>query len=312
MGLQLKFNLVLLIVFGSGLAGSGYVSYHLLQKNAYDDVLNSAGVIAEVALATRFYTVNNVRPNLAVKLEAASTVGGKPPLPPESAVPAVPVFLPESVPAFAATQIMERLRKKYPDYVYKEAALNPTNLRNKAVEWEADVINEFRNNPDKHTEITGIRDTPTGPSLYLARPFQIKDPACLRCHSTPDLAPPGMLKLYGSNNGFGWNLNEVIGIQLVSVPMTLPIENANRAFYTFMASLGGIFLAVFIFINLILSIFIVRPITNMAKAADELSTGNMEVAEFPEKGSNEIVVLSKSFNRMRRSLEKAISFIDKN
>lgn len=309
MGLQLKFNLALLVVFVSGLAGSGYVSYNLLQKNAYEDVLNSAGVIMEAALAMRFYTVNNVRPNLAVKLDTVLAESG---VPATEAASGVPVFLPESVPAFAATQVMERLRKKYPDYVYKEAALNPTNLRDKAVEWEADVINEFRNNPDKHTEISGIRDTPTGPALYLARPLQIKDPACLRCHTTPDMAPPGMIKIYGTSNGFGWQLNEVIGVQLVSVPMTLPIKNAQRAFYTFMASLGGIFLAVFVFLNILLSVFVIRPITKMAKAADEISTGNMEVAEFSETGANEVKMLSKSFNRMRRSLEKAISLIDKN
>ena len=291
MGLRLKFNLVLLFVFVSGLAGSGYVSYGLLQKNAHDDVLHSAGLIMEAALATRFYTLNNVRPNLVVKEDE---------------------FLPESLPAFAALQVMEKFRKKYPDYVYKEAALNPTNPRNRAVEWEADIINEFRNNPGKRTEVTGVRNTPTGPSLYLARPFQIKDPACLACHTTPDIAPPGMIKIYGSNNGFGWKLNEVIGVQLVSMPLYLPIENANRTFYTFMASLSGIFLAVFIILNVMLSFLIVRPITKMSKAADEISTGNMDVAEFSEKGGDEMALLSKSFNRMRRSLEKAISLIDKN
>ena len=57
------------------------------------------------------------------------------------------------------------------------------------MEWEADVVNAFRNN-NGQGEISGIRETPTGPSLYLARPFQIKDAACLACHSTADVAPP--------------------------------------------------------------------------------------------------------------------------
>ena len=289
MGLSLKFNLVLLFVFAAGLSGSAYVSYGLLQNNAREDVLHSAGLIMEAALATRQYTVHNVRPNLTKRKHT---------------------FLPESVPAFAALQVMDNFRKKYPDYVYKEAALNPTNPRNHAVEWEADIIHEFRNNPGRHTEISGIRNTPTGPMLYLARPFQIKDPGCLNCHTTPEMAPPGMIKVYGNTNGFGWKLNEVIGIQLVSLPMYVPIENANRAFYTFMASLGGIFLAVFIILNMMLFFLIIRPITRMSHAADEISTGNMELAEFPENSGDEIALLAKSFNRLRRSLEKAISLID--
>jgi HAMP domain-containing protein len=290
MGLRMKFNLVLLMVFAVGLAVTGYVSHDLLHKNAREEVLRNAGVMMEAALGIRSYTANNVRPKLIEKED---------------------VFLPESLPAFAAVEVMGKLRTKYADYVYREAALNPTNPRNKAVEWETDVVNSFRNSPGAREEISGIRQTPTGPSLYLARPFQIKDPACLACHTTPEIAPPAMVKIYGPNNGFGWKLNEVIGAQVVSVPMTLPIKNADRAFVTFMASLTGVFVVLFIILNVMLSMLIVRPITRMSAAADEISKGNMEIAELDDAGKDEVSLLARSFNRMRRSLEKAISLIDK-
>ena len=290
MGLRLKFNLVLVLVFLLGLGISGTVSYELLHRNAREEVLRNAGVMMEAALSMRAYTVAHVRPNLKSVSDEE--------------------FLPEGVPAFSAAEIMLLLRKKYPDYSYKEAALNPTNPRDRAVDWEADIVNSFRSN-DKQPEISGTRLTPTGPSLYLARPFQIKDPACLICHTTPEMAPAGMVKLYGPNNGFGWKLNEVIGAQIVSVPMTLPVENANRAFYTFMGSLAGVFVALFIILNLMLSLLIVRPITRLSAAADKISTGDTDIAELPDKGSDEVSVLARSFNRMRRSLEKAIALIDK-
>jgi protein-histidine pros-kinase len=288
MGLRLKFNLVLFLVFVLGLGVSGYVSYDLLHKTAREEVLRNAGVMMEAALSMRQYTVSQVRDKLVQKEDE---------------------FLPQSVPAFAATEIMNQLRKKYPDYAYKEAALNPTNPRDRAVEWEADVVNEFRNNPARG-EISGTRLTPTGMSMFLARPFQIKDPACLACHTTAEIAPASMVKLYGTNNGFGWKLNEVIGAQVVSVPMSLPIQNANRAFYTFMASLTGVFVVLFIILNVMLSFMIVRPITVMSDAADRMSTGDLEIPEFDEAGHDEVSLLAKSFNRMRRSLEKAISLID--
>jgi HAMP domain-containing protein len=289
MGLRLKFNLVLLVVFLLGLAVSGYISYNLLHKNARDEVLRNAGVMLEAALSMRAYTVGQVRDKLRVVEDE---------------------FLPQSVPAFSATEIMNQLRKKYPDYAYKEAALNPTNPRNRAVEWEADIVEEFRNNLGR-PEISGIRSTPTGLSLFLARPFQIKDPACLSCHTTPDLAPASMIKLYGPNNGFGWKLNEVIGAQVVSVPMALPVLNANRAFFTFMASLAGVFVVLFVILNMMLSVLIVRPITKMSGDADQISVGNMDVPELSESGKDEVALLARSFNRMRRSLEKAISLIDR-
>ncbi len=289
MGLRLKFNLVLLVVFVLGLGVTGYISYDLLHKNAREEVVRNAGVMMEAALSMRGYTVAQVRPLL--------------PYDPET-------FHPQSVPAYAATAIMDQLRKKYSDYTYKEAALNPTNPRNRAVEWETDVVNSFRNNTELK-ELSGTRETPTGPSLYLARPFQIKDKDCLACHTTADMAPAAMVKIYGPNNGFGWKHMEVIGAQIVSVPMALPILNANRAFFTFMASLSAVFVALFVILNVMMSVLIVRPVTSMSKAADEISTGNMEIPEFNESGGDEMALLRKSFNRMRRSLEKAIELIEK-
>src|SRR3954469_25889242 len=126
MGLRTKFNLVLLIVFVLGLGVTGYVSYELLHRNARDEGLRNAGVMMEASLSMRSYKVGQVRPNLAVDPDKS---------------------LPQSVPAFGATEIMTLLRKKYPDYAYKEAALNPTNPRNRAVEWESDIVNSFRNTP---------------------------------------------------------------------------------------------------------------------------------------------------------------------
>jgi HAMP domain-containing protein len=236
----------------------------------------------------RHYTVANVRPLLVHDSEK---------------------FLPESVPAFAATQVMAQLRKKYPDYSYKEAALNPTNPVNRAVEWETDILNVFRSDPAKG-EISGMRDTPTGRSLYLARPMRIKDQACLSCHTTAAMAPPAMVKVYGPNNGYGWKLDEVIAAQIVSVPMNLAIKNANNAFVTFISSLALVFAVLFIVLNVMLTQLIVEPITRLSEIADQISRGKVNVAELPAQGRDEVAQLGQAFNRMRRSLEKAISLID--
>lgn len=120
-----------------------------------------------------------------------------------------------------------------------------------------------------------------------------------------------MVKIYGPSNGFGWKHMEVIGAQIVSVPMSLPIQNANRAFYTFMISLSAVFLSLFVILNVMMSLLIVNPITSMSQAADKISTGDLEIAEFNEAGKDEVALLGKSFNRMRRSLAKAIDLINK-
>jgi HAMP domain-containing protein len=218
-------------------------------------------------------------------------------------------FLPQTVPAYAATEQFNELRKKHPDYAYKEATLNPTNPRNRASDWEADVVNVFRNTSTT-TEIIGERDTPTGRSLYLSRPIQIRSAACLTCHSTVDAAPRTMLDLYGNANGFGWKMEEVIGAQIVSVPVTVPIERANKTFTTFMGSLALVFVAIFVLLNLMLYTMVIRRVTHLAGIADQVSLGNMEAGEFKTKSKDEIGVLTEAMGRMKASLVQAMKMLE--
>jgi protein-histidine pros-kinase len=44
-------------------------------------------------------------------------------------------FLPHSVPSFAAQAVLRTVEKEFPDYSYKEAALNPTNPADRATAW---------------------------------------------------------------------------------------------------------------------------------------------------------------------------------
>ena len=288
MGLRLKFNLVLVVVFLAGFAAAGFVSRQLLQENARDEVIRDARLMLESASSMRTYTVDQIRPHLIKQMEE--------------------VFLPQTVPAYAATETINTLRKKYAEYSYKEATLNPTNPRNRTADWEADVVNRFRNYPDVK-EVVAERQTPGGRSLFIAKPIQITNPACLQCHSTAAAAPPTMIKIYGEANGFGWKHNEIVGAQMVSVPMDVPLQKAERAFTTFMGSLAAVFVAVFIVLNIMLSWLIVRPIRKMSQSADKISTGEFGEPEFNEKGGDEVAVLGSSFNRMRRSLEKAMQMI---
>jgi Protein of unknown function (DUF3365) len=149
-------------------------------------------------------------------------------------------FHPQSVPAFAATETFGYLREKFPDYFYKEATLNPTNPRDRATDWESDVVNQFRGNSNQ-AEFISSRESPTGTALFLARPIRINNVSCLECHSTPDKAPTEMIKLYGGDNGFGWKLDDVIGAQIVSVPVSLPVHIAENAFRVIITWLGGAF-----------------------------------------------------------------------
>jgi Protein of unknown function (DUF3365) len=146
---------------------------------------------------------------------------------------------------------------QYPDFTYKEAALNPTNPRDRTTDWESGIVNFFRDNPSK-VEFAGHRDTPAGRSLYLSTPIRADSESCLGCRGRAENAPPEVVKLYGSGNGFGWPLNDVVGAQIVSVPAEVAQNRAAAAMNTVSKWLGGIFAGLYAIVNVIAFAFISR------------------------------------------------------
>lgn len=288
MSLRLKFNLILVAMGIFGLLVAGLIAYDLQIKHAREEILETAAILMESALAVRDYTVDEVSPLIS------DSSAGK--------------FVVQTVPAYAAAKYVHNLQEKRPNYFYKEAALNPTNPLNRATDWEVDIIDHFRSHDIQ--EMVGERDTPIGKTLYLSRPIRINNPSCLVCHSTPAAAPAALLDRYGNSNGFGWQLNEVIGAQIVSVPQSVALERAHHEFYLFVGALLGVFLVVGLALNLLLHRFVIAPVIRMAEHADKVSTGTLDLPELKVTGKDEIASLGRSFNRMQRSLGSAVNMLN--
>jgi HAMP domain-containing protein len=285
MRLLLKINAVLIVVSLVGLALSYQVADRLLQANARSEIQGNARLLVESALAVRTYTNKQINP----LLKTQSRYG----------------FLPQRVAAYSAKEYFNILRQQFPDYTYREATLNPTNLADRADDWESEVVRHFRDNADVK-ELIGERDTAVGKTLYLARPIRIGDEACLECHSSVAAAPQSMLDKYGTANGFGWQLKDIVGAQIVSVPYAVPVQRANAALSSFVRVLVGLFVFLFVVGNILMTTLVVRPVVKLSAIADQVSKGNMDAPEFPAKGGDEIAALGLSFNRLRISLRKAI------
>lgn len=285
-----KVNLIFLAVFALGLALTSLLARNYLYDNAKSEIQERARLMMQATLATRDYTSQDIKP-LLIRRERANDT-----------------FLPETVPAFAATEVFQRIQAQNPDYSYKEATLNPTNLRDRASDWEADIINSFRNHRDEKL-LFGERNTPAGRSLYMARPITIKDPACLDCHDTARRAPKAVVAQYGPDNGFGWKLNETVGAQVVSVPESVAIKTADRALTQIIVDLAILAVFSLLLFDLLLIFTVIRPVKKLARIADEVSKGRLEVEQLPVRGRDEISNLAASFNRMLRSLQQAMKLL---
>src|ERR1700730_12066419 len=168
MSLLIRINLALGAVFIVATLVAGYACRTILETNARREVFVEPGLMMDSALAIRAYTANEILPLLSERIQEE--------------------FPPQSVPSYAATQNCLKLHERHPQYTYKEATLNPMNPRDRPADWEADIIQRFRNNA--HTqEVIGERDTPMGKSLYVARPIR-NEAECSACHSSPSAAPP--------------------------------------------------------------------------------------------------------------------------
>ncbi|MGB1238028.1 MAG: c-type heme family protein [Pseudomonadales bacterium] len=289
MSLKVKFNLILLLTGMIGIGITALIAFNIQRDNARTEALETAAVLLESALAVRNYTVEEVRPLIAAQSAQR--------------------FLPQTVPAYAAASYIENLRAQHPNYDYKEAALNPTNPSNRAADWEADIIHYFRSHKDAG-KMVGERETPTGRSLYLSKPIRISNQKCLICHSTPSAAPDTMIERYGNSNGFGWKHNEIIGAQIVSVPLSLPLARAKEEFIVFMSALLGVFFCIGVVLNLLLKRYVIHPVTAMASHVDKVSMGTLDMPELTLTGNDEIASLGRSFNRMQRSLDSAVKMLE--
>lgn len=190
--------LLSLVLLGGVLLSS--ISLDIILKNiAQAEVVIEAEGLLRMTNAIRGYTSEQVFPQLVKRSETE--------------------FLPQSIPSFAMREIFQIARKDpaWQDYFYKDATLNPTNLRDKADSFETEIVNHFRQD-NNLKELSGIQSTPSGKLFYLAQPIKIEKASCLECHTTPDKAPKTMIERYGSANGFGWQLNEIVGARMIYVP----------------------------------------------------------------------------------------------
>ena len=289
LSLSVKFNLVFLIIFAIGLSGAGVLANRLLQQQALEETTHDADILLSTAESMQAYTAAHVTPLLATQMKYR--------------------FVPESIPAYSAIEMLNLLQKEFPNFSYRSTMLNPTNPRDRPTDWETDVIRQLHDHPELK-EATGQRNSQTGRTLFLARPSRITDAACMSCHSTPSAAPSTMLDKYGAANGFGWTMNEVIGAEVVSVPMAQPIERGRALWRTFMVSLAGLFAVILIVMNVMVHVLVTQRIQSLSRVADEMSLGKLDGAALPTHGSDEIASLAVSFGRMQTSLIEAFKILD--
>ncbi|HSM82589.1 MAG TPA: response regulator [Nodosilinea sp.] len=237
-----------------------------MQRKAEGEITARAEMLTQAMNSVRTYTSDNIRPLLADQLATS------------------PEFISETVPAYAATEVFEDFRSQpeYESFFYKEATLNPTNPRDQADAFETSLVEQFRANGDL-TKLSGYRARDGENLFYISRPLAISKASCLECHSTPSAAPRSQLVSFGSQGGFGWQLNEIVAAQTIYVPADAVLNQGRQYLFLVMGIFTTIFAALGLLVNALLKRTVIQPINQLTAIARRVSSGAMtaeQVSEF--------------------------------
>ena len=289
--LTVKLNIILTIILLFLVCTISFILSKVLQNYAEQVVAERASILIETMNSIRNYTSTQINPELSARLETE------------------PIFLSQAVPAYSAREVFEHLRtnEKYSQFFYKEATLNPTNIRDKADEFETEIINSFQDQLAEQKQ--GFRSIPAGDFFYLARPLKIEKESCLKCHGNPQQAPKSLIASYGDSNGFGWQMNEVVGAQIISVPAGKVIEAARQLGFLVIGRILILLVITSFILNLFLKFTVTEPIKKMSYLSKQLSMGDMDT-EFEQDTNDEIGILAASLNRLKVSIKMAMEMLD--
>ncbi|MEC4814354.1 MAG: DUF3365 domain-containing protein, partial [Scytonema sp. PMC 1069.18] len=283
-----KLNLLLIVIFVTGTVFSSFTLVNVLNFKAQNEISSNAWLLLHTINSVRSYTNDEVTPHLQSRLDNEE-------------------FLRQTIPSYASLKVLENLKRdneSYEKFLYKEAMLNPTNPQDQADSFEAEMVELFRQDTKLNT-ISDYRYFLGEKFFYIARPLTVTEQRCLKCHSTPEVAPKNMIKIYGDKNGFGWKLNEINGAQIVYIPASEVLQRMRQSFVLVMGIVALIFASTIYWANYWLKRFVVQPIKQVVRVADAVSTGNLDI-NFEKVFNDEIGSLVEAFTRMKLSLVMAI------
>lgn len=206
---------------------------------------------------------------------------------------------------YAIREIDKTFQELMPSkYYYKECAINARSPENEADPFERIFINELNKNPELHKH-SQVRILNGSPYFILIHRGEAMEKSCLRCHSTPDNAPGGLVDFYGPHRSFDRKEGEVVSAISIRIPLTVPYAEANRLSWELSTAL---FLALIFLFGLqffLANRLIFRPLSGVRSKANEIAADSEHLGEMmPLPKGRELEELTVSFNTMSSALRK--------
>jgi hypothetical protein len=195
-------------------------------------------------------------------------------------------------------------------YSFKDAAIDARSPENEADEYERAFIEKL--NADKRLESESIvRRIDGKPYLVVSRKGEVMEASCLRCHSTPQNAPKGMIDHYGPERSFNRKAGDTASAVSLRIPLSEAYAAANIFSLKLSAILIGILICIFTIQYWFYRCFLLKPLNVIRDKAKEIATHEDHLGEqIPQPFGRELTELTASFNEMSAKLRHDRDYLE--
>ncbi len=188
-------------------------------------------------------------------------------------------------------------------YYYKESAINARSPHNEADEFEKEFITKINHDPSIN-HLSQIRNIDGKDFFVTLRRGEMMEKSCLRCHTTPDLVPAGLIDAYGPERSFKRHEGEVVSAISIRIPLTEAFHYADTVSLKLSALIVGLLLIIFVAQYFIYNHLIAQPIKHIRAHAQAIANDELKIGEtIAEPRAKELAEFTQAFNLMSKKLK---------
>lgn len=208
---------------------------------------------------------------------------------------------------YAVREIDKIFRSRHgKEYYYKECAINARSPQNEADPFEREFLERASHNPAV-TTFNGVREI-DGKLFFVAMARgEAMEKSCLLCHSSPETAPSGLVRTYGSDRSFSRHENELVSAISIRIPLSEAYAEANSFSLRLSALLLAVIASFFAIKNWFFGRVVLSPLASVTESARRIAHDRRYLGEqIPLGRDREMNELAESFNVMSTELHAFI------
>lgn len=260
-----------------------------LEKGAAENIRSLAGALLERNMAMHRYFSEELKPKLFSIIPTETLDSGY----------YEPAWMSSS---YALQKIDSYFEGVH--YRYKEAAANARNPASEADAFEQEFLKRLSQQPDLLEE-TLVRRINGVPYFIFYRRGETFVDGCLRCHGDAESAPPGLVRRYGPERGFGKVTGEVASAVSIRIPIAEAaarhVDFRNQFLFWAIAVLS----LICFFQWYLVKLFLLKPIHTLNRKVKTVAKGDLSANFVAETAYwRDMQTLNRSFSVMTKRLRR--------